>query len=44
MVKVGDNLGLYFLNLQILSENSKPLTRPLDKREMASWKEAPYCM
>lgn len=44
MMKAGGDLGVSFLNLQIIQQNSKPLTRPRDKSEVALWKEAPNCM
>ena len=42
--EVSDDLSVFVLNLKIVSEKSKALTRPRDKRDVTLWKEAPYCM
>ena len=42
--KVGEDLGVCVLNLQILLEKSKSQTRPRDKRDITSWKGSPCCM
>ena len=42
--EVSDDLSVFVLNLKIVSEKSKALTRPRDKRDVTLWKEAPCCM
>ena len=40
--KVGDDLGVCVLNLQIMYEKSKSLTRPCDKRDMWLYGRKPF--
>ena len=40
--EVSGALGVCLLNLQIVWEKLKSLTRPHDKRDVILWKEVPY--